>query len=354
MSGALHAQNEALPATASADEPYQGAWRLEDEAREAGLWKQLSEKEPENARAQYNWFVSTRNASLARNEGELAAADKEQLAAIASNLTKQAPNSFEANMARFHLEFPARSSFTALAAAAASDPGRPELLGPQLARAMMDGNETTIQAACRALDNRGSISQALLDVATDLLLSIDPNGIVFTNGEMDSYPTLVRQRVFGVRKDVLVIDQRMLADAAYRQSMWGRAQASGAPPVTTEAYIKSLLNATTRPVFLALSLDPAIAKGLEGELYATGIALRYSHQRVDNLGDLAARWSRMNKNLYAGPLSANYLLPGVVLLKHYRAIGEEALASRTEHEVRGMAEVLHLTVKLERLGVLEH
>jgi hypothetical protein len=211
-----------------------------------------------------------------------------------------------------------------------------------------------ITAACEQLDSRGGVSQALLDVATDLLLSIDKDGIVFTNGEMDGYPTLVRQRVFGMRKDVLVIDQRMLADEAYRQRMWGQARANGRPPATTEAFIRNLLDATTRPVFLALSLDPDVARSMESELYATGIALRYSHQRVANIDQLAERWPRMNKNLYAGPLSTNYLLPAIVLLKHHRAMGNEEQASLLEHEVRAMAAALGQTRRFTEIGVLEH
>jgi hypothetical protein len=257
-------------------------------------------------------------------------------------------------MAEFHLSFPDRASFTELSAAATIDAKRPELLGPQLAKALLEGDDQSIGTACAQLKERGGVSQALLDVATDLLLSIDKDGIVFTNGEMDTYPTVVRQRVFGIRKDVLVIDQRLLADAAYRQRMWGQARATGKPPATVPAFVKGLLDATTRPVFLALSLDPDLARDLEGELYATGIALRYSHQQVENIDLLDQRWPRMNKNLYAGPLSANYLLPAIVLLKHHRALGNEEQASRLEHEVRAIAHTLGQTQRLQKLGVLQH
>lgn len=342
------------PIPARVDEPYQGAFKAEAEQREADLWKQLSEKDPTNVDAQYGWFVSSRNASMARNQGELPDSDRKQLETIADNLEKNAPNSFEAHMARFHLDFPARAAFNELAAAAAIDAGRSELLGPQLAKALLDGGDGAITAACKALDDRGGISAALLEVAGDLLLSIDREGIVFTNGEMDTYPTLVKQRVFGIRKDVLVIDQRLLGDAGYRQRSWSQARAAGQPPATVQAFIKSLLNATTRPVFLALSLEPDLARSMESELFATGIALRYSHQRVDNIPLLEERWKQMRRNLYAGPLSANYLLPGIVLLKHYRSTGNEEQAAMMEHQVRAMAEALGQTARLYRIGVLEH
>ena len=169
-----------------------------------------------------------------------------------------------------------------------------------------------------------------MDVADDLLRSIDQNGIVITNGEMDTYPTLIKQRMYGIRKDVLVIDQRMLADAGYRQRCWSQARATGSVPAAGTAFVKGLLNATTRPVFLALSLDADWAKALSNELYVTGVAMRYSHQRVDNMVQLEERWKVMTKNMYAGPLTANYILPGSVLLQYYRATGQEQKASRMD------------------------
>lgn len=352
MASAFAQTNEEL--NLRAEEPYQGGWRLEDQLRDAEMWRALSEKSPGDQQARYNWFVSSRNASLARNQGEVPEADRKQLATIASELKKEAPNSFEAHMAGFHLEFPARSAFVHLNAAASVAPDRAELLGPHMAKALLDGDDAALQRACKEIQERGGISSALLDVASDLLLSVDPNGIVITNGEMDTYPALVKQRNFGVRKDVLVIDQRLLADAAYRAHCWARAKAVGSVPTDGVAFVRGLLDATTRPVFLALSLDPTWAKALENELYVTGIALRYSHQRVDNIPQLEQRWKSMTRNMYAGPLTANYLLPGAVLLRHYRSVGDETKAAQMEHTVRGIAEAQHLTTRLYQLGIIAH
>lgn len=333
---------------------WQGAFRADEQQRAAELWKGLCEREPDNTAAQYNYFVSTRNNSLARNNGSLPEEEKKKLKTIADGLEDKAPRSFEAHMARFHLEFPTRSAFTSLNAAAVIAPNRAEIMGPQLARAMMDGDEAGIRRWTDEIDKRGDVSPALMDVAADLLHSIDPDGIVITNGEMDTYPVLVRQRMYGLRTDVLVIDQRMLGDATYRNACWARARAAGPPPGSGPAFVRGLLNATTRPVFLALSLDPTWARELNNELYATGIALRYSHARVDNIPRLEATWKGMIKNMYAGPLTVNYLLPGSVLLQHYRAIGDEARSAHMEHELRGIAEVVRATNKLIQLGIIEH
>ena len=62
----------------------------------------------------------------------------------------------------------------------------------------------------------------------------------------------------------------------------------------------------------------------------------------------------MAKATDAGPLAKNYLLPASILLKHYRDIGDEANASRLEHELRGIAAKLGATNDLIRAGVLQH
>ena len=140
---ALQAQtgDKAAEMPAPAREPYQGAWKAEEQQTASDLWRAISEREPDNAQARYNQFVSARNASMARNDGELPEADRKELVSIASSLEQAAPNSFEAHMVQFHLLFPQRSAFSELSAATAIDADRAELLGPKVAKAMIDGDE---------------------------------------------------------------------------------------------------------------------------------------------------------------------------------------------------------------------
>src|SRR4030095_2251990 len=102
-----------------AADAYQGAFQAEEQQHAADLWKALTQQDPDNTVAQWNYFISSRNASLARNDGKLPESDKEQLTAIADDLSSTAPNSFEAHLARFHLLFPARTAFTELSKASA-------------------------------------------------------------------------------------------------------------------------------------------------------------------------------------------------------------------------------------------
>jgi hypothetical protein len=234
------------------------------------------------------------------------------------------------------------------------EPERQELIGPMLGRAILDQDKPELVRWSRALRTRGDLSPGLNDAAADLLMSVDRQGVVFTNGDMDTHPVVAAQQVDGLRTDVLVVDQRLLADAAYRQQVWTQAQASGQVPGPGPEYARTLSTRTSRPVFLALSIDPSWTTALRGQLYPTGLAFRLSAQPIDNIPALEQHWSQLRKPVNAGPLSRNYLLPGAVLLQHYRAIGDETASSRMEAELRRFSDRIGATQELYKAGILGH
>ncbi len=335
-------------------EPLQGAWDVEGQRSAAERWDAIRQQRPADADAQYNYFKATRNARMATNNGRLTSTDKAELQEVAGTLERNAPASFESCMANYQVTFPDRAAFTELGKAYGREPERVELISPMLGRAMLDGDRTELVRWSRALRTRSGLSPALTDVAIDLLQSVDANGIVFTNGDMDTHPAVAVQQVDGLRPDVLVVDQRLLADVAYRQRVWQEAGASGQAPGAGPQYALDLSDRTTRPVFLALSIDPAWTKALRGKLYATGLSFRLSGRPVDNVPQLEQRWPLLRKPTGAGPLSRNYLLPGSILLQHYRSIGDEAGTARTEYELRRFSDAIGATGDLYKAGILTH
>ena len=148
--------------------------------------------------------------------------------------------------------------------------------------------------------------------------------------------------------------KRLLLDPAYRLRIWDRTKARGAVPATAEGFAARLETATDRPVFLSLALGQDAVATMRDKLYVTGLAVRISSTPVDNIPQLAARWKGMHKDMDTGPLARNYLVPGAVLLKYYRATGNEAEASRLEHELRGLAQKTGSTDRMIKSGVFQH
>jgi hypothetical protein len=357
LPGSTHAQaGNAPPAAATVLDPIQGAWNPVELDRTVDAWKAICDNEAQSdLQARFNLFRSERNAALAHGKGNLNAGAREALSRLSMELQRTAPQSFEAHMSEFYLEFPSAEAFDALQRAAELQADRPELLGPQLADAVRRNNETYIKERANAMKARGGIASGFMQAADDLLLSVEQNAVLFVAGEMDAYPVWVRQHAEGKRKDLLVIDVRLLEDAAYRKASWAKSGAKGAVPASASEFIqRSVASGTSRSVYLSLALGADRLAPFKQQTYATGLALKYSKTPVQNLALLEERWSRFNKPLNAGPLSRNYLLPASILLQHYRSIGNEARASELEYELRRFASAIGSTSVLYTLGILQH
>lgn len=340
---------------APAQDAYQGAWSTSEANRTAAVWKSLCDARPADVNAQFNWFRSERNARLSSNNGRLQQKDEAELNSIAERINTTAPGSFEQHLSSYYVAFPRQAAFKELEQANTAGPDRVELILPMLTRANVNGDKAGLDQWCGLLERRGGLAPALADVASDLLLSVDDGGIVFTNGDMDAAPALVQQRLHDERRDILIVDQRLLADAAYRQRIWNEAKASGPVPAPGPAFARALISATKRPVFLALSLDREWFDAFQGQLCATGIAFAISGRDGCSTRTLEQRWGLMKKTMAAGPLSRNYLLPGSILLQKYRSEPtDEKHASQLEFELRTLAGTLGATQDLIKAGVLAH
>lgn len=318
----------------------------------ADMWKRICESRPTDADAHLNWYRSERNARMQSSNGSLQVADKKALGEIAKDIQATPGAEFEQNMTTYYEHFPDAMAFEALDKAAAAKPQDPALIMPKLVEANRNGDQVAIDKGCTDAETRGGLSPALLDVASDLLNSVDYQGIVFCNGDMDAYPALVQQRSHALRRDVLVVDQRLLADMGYRQRIWREATAKGPVSGPGPAFATSLATATDRPVFLALSLDPEWFKLLGDDQRLSGIGFKLS--AGPPVTPLGLVWDKLKKPTNAGVLSQNYLLPGSVLLRSYRAAENESKAASLELELRRIGKATGTEKQLYKAGVLSH
>lgn len=332
----------------------QGGWSVGDREQDFYFAPVQDEDLDQSCREQLNQFRSERNNSLSLNQGVIPPADQARLEQIAGSLSSVAPQSFEAHLANYYIDFPKPEAFVELDLATAKDREREELIAPQLVNSARKDNAAELTKWAGAMKTRGAVAPGLYRMAEDIMASVDPNGVLIAAGEMDAYPLWTEQYASAKRKDILVVDERLLIDPAYRLRIWDRAKARGAVPATAAGFAMQLEAATDRPVFLSLALGQDAVATLRDKLYVTGLAVRISSTPVDNIPQLAARWKGMNKDLDTGPLARNYLVPGAVLLKYYRATGNEAEASRLEHELRGLAQKTGSMERMIKSGVFQH
>lgn len=350
------AQNEQTkPEAPAVSNSYQGNWDSRSLNYDSGFLLNTTITTPANANAWGLYFQNERNAALSTNNGTLTTTDKVRLQGIADDMDEAVPGSFEAEMAAYYLEFPKPTGYAALDRAAAKEPERTELCGPKLAQAVVSDDAAGMRTWSVALKDRGGLAPPLLDVAADVLASVDRDAVLLANGEMDTYPLWVEQHALSLRPDVLVVHQAALPDDGYRALVWRKARAEGSVPGPEVAdFVKALATRSPRPVYLAPSCDRQLLSSLRKDLYLTGLAMRYSTARVDNLPKLKAIWPTLRKNTQAGPLSRNYILPAITLRDHYLTIGDEKNYALMDAELLQLARSTGTVNRLYELGILKH
>lgn len=305
------------------------------------------------ATLQLEGLRATRNSALNRNQGDLTPTDRAIMLQQAEGLNRSFPNSFEAHMASYYAQFPSPTAYQHLELAAGLQPERLEVLAPMLTKAIRDDDPAGIKAAARELKARGEVAPALFTVASDILQSVERDGILIAAGEMDAFPTLVLQAE-GKRPDVLVVDHRLLDDPVYRSRIWRRISARGAVPADASSFISALPTNCDRPVFLSLAVGRERAAAHASQLHVTGLAMRLTNKPCCDIGKLEKTWKEMRKTTDAGPIGRNYIIPASILLKHYRAIGDEKRSAELEHELRTLAQRIGVTRELISNGILQH
>ncbi len=107
--------------------------------------------------------------------------------------------------------------------------------------AAAEGKTAEVRANLRAILEKGGMASPVLDFGHNLLVSAEPNAIVFTNGDNDTYAPMALQAVRGFRPDVAVVNLSLLNIDAYAVNVWKAA--TWTPPPFTEASIREHLTA---------------------------------------------------------------------------------------------------------------
>ncbi len=138
--------------------------------------------------------------------------------------------------------------------------------------------------------SRNEMSPGLLAYGYNVLVSLEPESILFTQHDNDTYPLWMLQDVKNIRTDVTVINFDMLLVKSYREKAFDKFQIDPLDQQFEESNsvnLKSILNhiithyRNSRPFYIGLSVTPAYYENFSDRFYVSGLALKYSDTPLD-------------------------------------------------------------------------
>lgn len=263
---------------------------------QSSLWQRLLQKNPQDRQAWINYYRAERAIlQLERPDlwpGQRAAVFK-LLTPIVQKAESSIPSTFEYYLLKgMNSDEPESSS--AFIKAYELDPERDEIYGKLLVHYVFSSEEEALIEISKRMIEANIYSNSNMMWNYNALQSIDKNGLIVTNGDMDSMPKWVLQYGLGIRQDVLVANRWMLAYSdEYRKSIFSKANLTDpnknrADFKTTADYVdyltKEILTKTSRPVYMSTGtgIDFFRKYQLDDYMYVVGNAIKYSEADFNN------------------------------------------------------------------------
>ncbi|MGD1848539.1 MAG: hypothetical protein ACFB10_24365 [Salibacteraceae bacterium] len=307
-------------------------------------WAQKVRLEPTNTKAWYNYFQATRLAGFNPQSKPVYPSTQQELQQLLQEMERKCgTQNFEFQYLTYLQESDPPAQYQHLQFAFQLDPNRTETYDDLAAFAEKNGNREERLMVLTRMHRQSVYSAGILQYNRNVLASVDSNGIVFTNGNYDTFPLWLLQEIDGVRPDVRVLNLDLLADEAYRRKQYdalGITEVQTGHPVTDKAnYFAALVVANPQvPLHFGLTLDRGAIRELKPQLYLTGLVLRYSPKGFNNLDLLQRRWEQsfdrerltaQAANLTEQNLKKNYAVMLAVLCRHYHELGNTSATEST-------------------------
>lgn len=324
------------------------------------LWKKEIDKNPKNADAWFNYYRAHRYAQIGQENDSVAIPQRfSRLEKVVQELEANIPNTFEANFVKWSNAYNNEEYFPYLQKAYQIDSNRYETYPDWVNHYEMTRNMEMKEVFLKKWYESGNASQGLLNYNYNTLISLKPNAILITGGDNDTYFAWMLQAVFGIRKDVTVINTALLTlNQKYSEYLakelkapieWTKYQDLEAYP---KVFLKKLSeNKLGRPVYTAVTAYEAFTKPFTDKLYLIGLAYQYSETNIDNIAYLKKSLEKdyaldyLNICFADDPyktvvpyMNTSYIIPMLALYQHYLSSQELERANYWKNKVKIVAE----------------
>ena len=313
---------------------------------QAKLWAKELVKRQNDAKAWQNYFMAMRYAHW-QGDKELYQSITDS---ILTEMEKYVPDSYEYNYLKF---YNGERDIQLLRNAYKIDPQRPDALYEFILIYEKNDEPEKQKKICAELYNSKDIASGLLDYNYNMLMSVEKNALLFTNGDNDSYPSWVLQQTFGIRTDVTVMNLHMtFVDRDYlKRKLSEKGIEVNAEQMSKEdmaEFFSQLCDAISAetphiPVYAAVTVYESTLRNVKENLYLVGLAFKFNSKRFDNIASIRdnienhMRLDYLNYDWYGekylvneglDQLHLNYVVVFLKLAEYYHLKGVPDLATR--------------------------
>jgi hypothetical protein len=312
------------------------------------LWKKEIEKDPGNANAWRNYYNAVRYNRFSEtiNTPEKQA----RLKKIMDDMAKTIPESYEYNYLR-HKTAGNIVDISYLEKAYQIRPQEPELYSDFSSYYEVKGDESKMTDFLTSWYESKNLAPGLLSYNYNVLSSLEKNAILFTNGDNDTYPVWMLQKVKKIRADVTVLNVSLITvGEEYLERKLKEKNISISfdelPKYRTKEFIGALSKYIAEkypeiPVYFAVTVYQDYLTAIEENLYLVGLAYKYSQSRFDNIALIKKNLEKRfqldyltndwySEDYLAKPvvtkLNLNYIAPLLALAEHYTASDAREMA----------------------------
>lgn len=309
-------------------------------------WGSFIESHSTNADAWLNFYAASRFAQQ----------HDSQLDLIVERMKRSIPNTFEYYLIQgWHLGFDGDAK-SYLAKAYELKPEHSGSYGLLMLVSEFEANKESRMLYAKKMHEAGILSTSLLNYSYNVLMSVETGAVLFTEGENTTLPLLALQDLWKIRPDVTVLNLDMMAYPDYRKSKFESSNLVLSTIAESDPDFKQLLCAALpvenpgRKFYYALTLAKDNITTLRDQLYVVGLASQLSQTRIDNislikdnlekrflLDYLAVDFNGTNQFDTGNVLSANYLVPFLLLYEHYQKNEDKEKLAELEQLIHRIA-----------------
>jgi hypothetical protein len=310
---------------------------------QAELWKKVIDSDPKNVGAWVNFYTANRMAASTDRDAwqKKKGPGYMELAEIVKEMKDAVPGTYEYyNVEIWNNEYQNYQDATDLLKAYAMEPVRPEIYSSLVNYFEMNRDTIHEKEVCKRWFDSNDISSGILNYNYNVLQSLDDNGIIITNGDMDTYPLWILQYALGIKKHVVVVNINLLTVDSYRKKLFEENNiplddVKGHEGPEQQSIIQHLITKSGRPVYFANTLYNRYYQDFKKDLYLVGLAFKYSKESFDNIAVIRNNYERnflmdyVNVNFnndisqsIVDRMNMGYLPMLVKLDEHYTLSGE--------------------------------